>query len=166
MPTIAESLIAEMEQEAATTRRVLERVPGEKLDWRPHDKSMTLGQLAFHVADVPGAIAKMLTRDSFDAGEMRGPSARPIDELLPSFETGIEQARETLHRLDDATIMKSWSLTKDGQPILEMPRLAVARSIMMNHVYHHRGQLSVYLRMLDVPLPSIYGPTADENPFG
>ncbi|MBD3297109.1 MAG: hypothetical protein GF341_00485 [candidate division Zixibacteria bacterium] len=165
MPTIAESLIAEMEQEAATTRRVLERVPGDKLDWRPHDKSMTLGQLAFHVDDVPGGIAQMMMLDTFDAGEMTGPSARRIEELLPSFETGIQQAKETLQGLDDAAIMKSWSLTKDGQPIMEMPRLALARSIMMNHLYHHRGQLSVYLRLLDIPVPSIYGPSADDNPF-
>ncbi|GAB4322353.1 MAG: DinB family protein [Candidatus Zixiibacteriota bacterium] len=165
MPNIAETLIAEIEQEAATTRRVLERVPSDKLGWRPHEKSMTLGQLAFHVADVTGGIAQMLTRETFDAGELKGPEERPVEDLLPAFESSVQQARDVLQGLDDQAMMKSWVLTKDGQTILEMPRIALARSIMMNHLYHHRGQLSVYLRLLDVPVPSIYGPSADENPF-
>ena len=165
MGRITESLIAEIEQEAATTRRVLERVPGDKLDWKPHSKSMTLGQLAFHIAGLTGGIAEAMTQASLDVSEIKPPSAGPIQDLLPQFDASVNRAKEILSMTDDASLMQEWSLIAGGTPIFTVPRLGLARTIMMNHVYHHRGQLSVYLRLLDVPVPSIYGPSADENPF-
>jgi len=123
-----DSWLAELDREAATTRRVLERVPGSRLGWKPHAKSMSLGQLGLHVATIPGAVARFLLKDGLDIDgvSLEQPAAQSASELLPA---------------------------------------AVMRSIMLNHWYHHRGQLSVYLRLLEIPVPSIYGPSADENPF-
>ena len=164
--SIAQSFLPELEQEAATTRRVLERVPGDKLDWRPHPKSMSLGQLSRHVAMTPGQIAEMAALDEMpmpDFGPQ--PAAESADELVPALDEGVAKAKEFLSGLDDARAMGDWNVIKEGQVAMTMPRVAVIRTIMLNHWYHHRGQLSVYLRLLDVPLPSIYGPSADENPM-
>lgn len=167
MARMVDSLIAELDQEAGTTRRVLERVPGDKLVWKPHAKSMSLGQLSLHVATIPGAIASFLLKDGLDIGgvNFEQPTAKSAAELLPALDTSIKAAKEVLTGLDDQQAMATWKLTRGGKELFGAPRIGVARSIMLNHWYHHRGQLSVYLRLLDVPVPSIYGPSADENPF-
>jgi uncharacterized damage-inducible protein DinB len=162
---IVDSILMELNQEAATTRRVLERVPEKSLGWKPHPKSMSLGQLALHVATTPGGVARMVTGDAVELPQFTQPAATSTAELLAAFDSGIAQAKATLAAMDDARLMAPWSLKKGAQTLFTMPRLGVIRSIMLNHWYHHRGQLSVYLRSLDVPLPSIYGPSADENPF-
>lgn len=164
---IVDSFLQELEQEAATTRRVLERVPTDKLDWQPHQKSMSLGQLATHVATTPGQIATLAAGEAWDlsAGGPGLSSLASTEEILAAFEKDIASAKTTLGQWDDATATTNWSVIKDGKPILTLPRIGVIRMIALNHWYHHRGQLSVYLRLLDVPLPSIYGPSADENPF-
>jgi uncharacterized damage-inducible protein DinB len=163
---IVDSFLQELEQEAATTRRVLERVPTDKLDWQPHPKSMSLGQLATHIAKTPGAIAALATGDSWDvAGESGQGSLASTAEILAAFEADIALAKTTLGKWDDATATANWSVTNEGKTLMTLPRIGAIRMIALNHWYHHRGQLSVYLRLLDVPLPSIYGPSADENPF-
>jgi uncharacterized damage-inducible protein DinB len=163
---IVDSILAELDQEAATTRRILERVPNDKLAWTPHPKSMTLGQLALHIAEVPGVIAGFVAGPVHEApGEFKQASATSTAQVLAMLDQSLGKAREILNGLDDATIASMWSLQAGGRTILSMPRRAVIRTILLNHWYHHRGQLSVYLRQLDVPIPSIYGPTADENPF-
>lgn len=167
MARIVDSLLAELDQEAATTRRVLERVPGDKLGWKPHAKSMSLGQLALHVATTPGAVAKLLLTDGLDIGgvNFEQAPAGSAAELLPALDESIKTAKEVLNGLDDHKAMAPWKLTKGSKEVFTAPRIGIARTIMLNHWYHHRGQLSVYLRLLDIPVPSIYGPSADENPF-
>lgn len=163
---IIDTLLAELEQEAQSTARVLERVPQEHLSWRPHPRSFSLGQLALHVATIPGTIAQLVAMDTVSGPPaFVQPEAATAAELVPALKAGIAQARETLGGLDDAAMMATWRLKVGDREIMAMPRAAVARMIMLNHWYHHRGQLLVYLRMHDVPLPSVYGPTADENPF-
>ena len=164
---IADALIAELEQEAATTRRVLERVPGDKLSWKPHEKSMSLGRLAQHVAEVPAFVAELVIQNPGSLPQTSEPaSAESVDEVLSALDDSVGKAKETLQGFDDAAMMESWSLASGGKTLMSMPRIAFLRALMLNHWYHHRGQLSVYLRLLDVPVPSIYGPSADENPFG
>ncbi len=167
MTRLVDPLLAELDQEAATTRRVLQRVPDDKLGWKPHAKSMSLGQLALHVASIPGAIAKFLANDSLDmAGvNFQQSAASSVAELLHTLDDSVKAAKEMLSGLDERSASATWKLTRGSTELLAAPRMAVARSIMLNHWYHHRGQLSVYLRLLHVPVPSIYGPSADENPF-
>ena len=167
MARIVDSFLAELDKEAETTRRVLERVPGDKLNWKPHTKSMSLGQLALHVATTPGGVAKMLLSDGLDLGGVNFEqlSAGSAAELLPALDESIKTAKEVLNGLDDHKAMAPWKLTKGSKEVFTAPRIGIARTIMLNHWYHHRGQLSVYLRLLDIPVPSIYGPSADENPF-
>ncbi len=163
---IADTLIMELEREAPTTRRVLERVPTDKLTWKPHPKSMTLGQLAQHVATIPGFISGIARFDSYDVEKFsKPPELESTGAILAAFEDSVSQAKTNLGATDDAAMMKDWSFHMGGKPIMTVPRIGVYRSILLNHLYHHRGQLSVYLRLLDVPVPSIYGPSADENPF-
>lgn len=164
---IVDSFLAELEQEAAATRRVLERVPENKLGWRPHPKSMTLGELALHVAAVQGRVVDAVSADTMEIPDFgRQPSAETSAQLLSEFDASLSHAKEVINRWDDATATATWSLTRNGQAVMSLPRIGFLRSVGMNHLYHHRGQLSVYLRLLDVPLPSIYGPSADETPFG
>ena len=163
---IADALIGEIEQEAATTRRVLERVPADKLSWKPHDKSMSLAQLALHVASIPGNVASLAVSNPAPAPESFSQApAQSVDELLPALDDSVATATEIVRGFDDAAMMESWSLVAGDKTLLALPRIGLLRAIMLNHWYHHRGQLSVYLRLLDVPVPSIYGPSADENPF-
>jgi uncharacterized damage-inducible protein DinB len=163
---ITDTLYAELEQEAVATKRLLERVPEEHLGWRPHAKSMTLGQLAMHVATSPGGIAQMAAADEVPMPEkFEAASAGSVAELLAAFEESVATAKQVLEGIDDARAMATWSATSGGKTIMSMPRIAVLRGFMLNHLDHHRGQLTVYLRMKDVPLPSIYGPTADEQLF-
>ena len=165
--TVATTLLQELDQETPATRRLLERVPDNQLAWRPHEKARTLGQLAMHVAIVPGATAEFAAAPSpvqapdFD----EGPGAKSAAELVRALDDSVAKAKHVLGAMDDATITATWRLMAGDREIMAMPRVAFLRSIMLNHWYHHRGQLSVYLRALGVPLPSIYGPTADENPF-
>ena len=163
---IIDGLLAELDQEAATTRRVLERIPQEHLSWRPHPKSMSLGQLALHVATVPGSVAELAAVDTIPAPPaFVQPEAATTAELLPSLTESVAKAKRALGGFDDAKMSAMWRLQNGGRDILAMPRAAFVRAIMLNHWYHHRGQLLVYLRMLNQSVPSVYGPTADENPF-
>jgi uncharacterized damage-inducible protein DinB len=155
----------ELDQEAQTTQRVLERVPDNKLTWRPHPKSYSLGQLALHIASVPGNVSAAAAQDAFEAPNFSQSEPKSCQEIWDTFSKGLASAKDTLNKMDDARLMSMWSLTRNGKVLMTIPRIGFVRSILMNHNYHHRGQLSVYLRMLDVPVPSIYGPSADENPF-
>lgn len=164
MPMI-DSFLQELEHESKTTRRVLERVPDSKLAWKPHPKARTLGELALHVASTPGAVATLVAQSETQPPDFKDPSPKNAAELIPALDESIATAKRVLATMDDATLNGTWRMQRDGQEILAMPRAALLRSIMLNHWYHHRGQLSVYLRELGVPIPSIYGPSADENPF-
>ena len=163
--SIAQTLLAELEQESHTTRRVLERVPQAHLSWKPHPKSMSLGQLALHVATVPGNVAELLVPDSMEAPQFVHPEAASAAELVPALEATVVKARQHLGGLSDAAMGATWRVMKGDRELMAMPRAAFARAIMLNHWYHHRGQLLVYLRLLNLPVPSVYGPTADEDPF-
>jgi uncharacterized damage-inducible protein DinB len=162
---LVDSILTEIEQEAQTTKRVLERVPGDKLAWKPHPKSFSLGQLALHVASLPGNVAALAVPDTRETSNFSQPEPESRQEILDTFSKSLENAKETLKKMDDARLMSTWNLTKNGKILMSVPRIGFIRSILLNHNYHHRGQLAVYLRMLDVPVPSIYGPSADENPF-
>jgi uncharacterized damage-inducible protein DinB len=163
--TIAE-LIQEFEAEARTTRRVLERVPGDKLTWTPHTKSMSLGRLAMHLASAPAAISTWPIADQY---EFKGGDASPLptstDQIIAAHDKGVEQVKANLEKIGDSGLGASWSGVAGGKTLMTMPKAGLLRGLLMNHTYHHRGQLSVYLRLLDVPVPPIYGPSADENPF-
>jgi uncharacterized damage-inducible protein DinB len=163
---IIDGLLAELEQEAETTRRVLERIPQAHLSWKPHPKSMSLGQLALHVATVPGSVAELAAVDTVpEPPSFVQPEAATASELVPSLRESVEKAKRALDGFDDARMGAMWRLQSGGRDILTMPRVALVRAIMLNHWYHHRGQLLVYLRLLNQSVPSVYGPTADENPF-
>ena len=162
---LVDSILMEIDQEAQTTKRVLDRIPGDKLAWKPHPKSFSLGQLALHIASVQGSVAAAAVPDSMEAPNFSQPEPKNRQEVLETFAKSLESAKDTLKKMDDARLSSMWSLTKNGRVLMSVPRVGFIRSILMNHIYHHRGQLSVYLRMLDVPVPSIYGPSADENPF-
>jgi uncharacterized damage-inducible protein DinB len=164
--TMIEGFLAELEHEAGTTRRVLQRVPEKHLSWKPHPKSMSLGQLALHIATVPGNVAELAARPGLsEPPAFVQEPARTVGELIPALDDSISRARTALGSFDDAAMSATWRLTIGGQEVMAMPRAAFVRAVMLNHWYHHRGQLLVYLRLLDVPVPSVYGPTADENPF-
>ena len=162
---IIDGMLQELEQEARTTRRVLERVPGDQLGWKPHKKARTLGELALHVAGTPGAVATLASQSEIQEPDFRDASPASASELIPALDESVSTAKRLLANMDDATLNGTWRMKRNGQEVLAMPRVALLRSIMLNHWYHHRGQLSVYLRELGVPIPSIYGPSADENPF-
>ena len=160
-----ELLLQELEQETQTTRRVLERVPADRLTWKPHDRSWSLGQLALHVATVPGAIAELSTKPSVNVPNFEQPSAQTAAELIPTLDQSVAKARDILRGMNDADLGKTWRAMNGDQEVMAIPVGALLRSIMLNHWYHHRGQLSVYLRQVGARVPSIYGPSADENPF-
>jgi uncharacterized damage-inducible protein DinB len=162
---LVDSILTELDQEAQTTKRVLDRVPEDKLSWKPHPRSYSLGQLALHIASVPGAVTEAVAQDTREVPSFAQPEAKSRQEILDTFSKGLQSAKETLGKMDDARLTSTWTLTRNGKVVMSVPRIAFLRSILMNHSYHHRGQLSVYLRLLDVPVPSIYGPSADENPF-
>jgi len=160
-------MIGEIQREAAITKRLLERVPEDKLGWKPHAKSMSLGQLAMHVAMIPGAISKIAALDEFEVNPANfgPPSPKNNAELLAALDTAVHAAQEYLAGVSESAAATNWSARFNGKEIMSMPRAVMLRSLMLNHWYHHRGQLSVYLRLIEVPVPSIYGPSADENPF-
>lgn len=161
MSTIQE-LLQELDHEATTTRQLLERVPEDRFGWRPHHKSMSLGELADHIAQIPSRIAGIAKEASFDAANITPPgSPASTEELLATFDSSLAGARNTIGSISDANLAGMWRMTRDGKELAVMPRGAVLRNILLNHWYHHRGQLTVYLRLNDIPLPSVYGPTAD-----
>jgi len=162
---LIDGMLQELEHETQTTRRVLERVPNDHLTWRPHAKARTLGQLALHVAMVPGGVAELALRSPAQAPDFADPSPQSASELVPTLEQSIAKAKKALGAMDDAALTATWRLMRGDREVLALPRVAFLRSVMLNHWYHHRGQLTVYLRELNVPIPSIYGPSADENPF-
>jgi len=163
---LIDGMLQEFEQETQTTRRVLERVPDNQLAWRPHEKARTLGELALHVAMVPGGVAELVASPSpAQAPQFTDPSPTSASELIPALDQSIAKVKKVLGGMDDAALMATWRLMQGDRELLAVPRVAMLRSVMLNHWYHHRGQLTVYLRELGVPIPSIYGPSADENPF-
>ena len=162
-----EALIPEFDQEMAITRRVLERVPSDQASWKPHEKSFALGHLAQLVSWMPGWIAKTLKEPTLDlgsGGEGGGYSFQPTETLLKGFEKNVEEARAALKETPDSAWSAHWSLTKGGHNLWTAPRTVVIRN-HINHLVHHRAQLTVYLRLLDVPVPATYGPSADERTF-
>ena len=160
-------MLQEFQRESATTRRVLDRVPADKLAWTPHPKSMTIGKLANHIAGVPAGISRIAQNDVHEIDPTAFAPQQPKDkkEILDAFEGSIKTAEQYIQGLNESAATATWRLKSGGQEILAIPRVELIRNIMLNHWYHHRGQLSVYLRLLEVPVPSIYGPSADENPF-
>jgi uncharacterized damage-inducible protein DinB len=167
-PTAAASaLIAELQAETDATRRTLARVPADKLDWRPHPNSMTIGQLAHHVATIPGNISRLASLDGFDATQANFTPPQPQShaEILDAFDASVADAAAFLTGLDETAASSPWRLTAGEREVFTLPRLAIMRTLALNHWYHHRGQLLVYLRLLDVPVPVVYGRSFDENPF-
>jgi uncharacterized damage-inducible protein DinB len=163
--TMIEPLITELDQESVATRRLMERVPADKLGWKPHPKARSLGELAAHIAMVPRVLSGFLQHPSYEAGGTPEHMPASTEELLQLFDDSLAAAKANLAKFSDDELNATWSLTRGGVPIFELPRAGVIRRVILNHLYHHRGQLTTYLRTLDVPLPSVYGPTADENPF-
>ena len=164
---ISHALLPEFDQEFTATRKHLERVPSDKLDWAPHDKSMTMKQLAGHLANLVSWGATSIEEDEFDVAPIDGPeyslpSFDSVAEILAEFDKNVTRARELIQETTDETFMKSWQLKQGGKVLFEMPKVAVIRAFVLNHTIHHRGQLSVYLRLCDCAVPQSYGPTADE----
>jgi uncharacterized damage-inducible protein DinB len=157
--------IDELTREAEATRRVLERVPQDKLTWKPHPKSMSLGQLALHVAQTPGQVAQLITETECEVPQFTQPEAKSRAELLTALEQSVSGAKAKLEGWGDEAMMVEWKLRRGPKTLMALPRAGMVRTVMLNHWYHHRGQLLVYLRLLEVPVPSVYGPSADENPF-
>ncbi|HJU65565.1 MAG TPA: DinB family protein [Gemmatimonadaceae bacterium] len=160
--SMAKTLLPEFDQEMATTRRLLERVPDDKGAWKPHAKSFALGHLAQLLAWMPGWIATTLTSTELDLAAASGYSFEKTSELVELFDKNVREARQALESAGDADFMVPWSLKRGGNVFFTLPRAVVVRQ-HINHLIHHRGQMSVYLRLNDVPVPSIYGPTADER---
>jgi uncharacterized damage-inducible protein DinB len=164
---IREMILPEFDQEMASTRRALERIPEDKLEWRPHEKSLTLGELASHLANMPAWTAPTMKQDSLDVAPVDGPAmtnpqAKSIAELLETFDKNVTAARAAIAEATDGQFQQPWTLLQAGKELLTLPRLAVVRSFILNHNVHHRGQLTVYLRLNNVPVPAIYGSSADE----
>jgi uncharacterized damage-inducible protein DinB len=164
---IAASILPEFDHEMATTRRILERVPESDPGWKPHPKSYALGDLAIHVATLPSWATFTLQQTDLDLAPAGGaaysaPTFKNASDTLGMFDASVQAGRQAIESTSDADFMVPWTLKKGGQSIFTLPRIAVLRSFVLNHLIHHRGQLSVYLRLRDVPLPSVYGPTADE----
>jgi len=167
MASMMEPMLNEFREEAATTKRALQRVPADKLGWKPHPKSMSLGQLSLHIATIPGGLSRLAQLDGFDVtqGNFDPPQPKNMEEVLAAHEQSVLEAEKCFQCMTEQQAQASWRLTKKDKEIFSKPRIAILRSILLNHWYHHRGQLSVYLRLLDVPVPVIYGRSADENPF-
>jgi uncharacterized damage-inducible protein DinB len=164
VPSIA-SLLEEFRAEMPATRRVLERVPNDKLTWKPHTKSRSLGELANHVAGIPGLIANIATQHEFSPTFPLPAPPATADEIRAKFDQNVKAGEEALSKLTDEAAKEDWRLVFKGKEVVRRPRASALRTNVLNHVYHHRAQLGVYLRLLDVPVPIVYGPTADENPF-
>lgn len=166
--TIGQSMLGEFDQEMQNTRKVLERLPDEKWNWKPHEKSGTVGWLAGHVATLPGWLTMTINTEELDYAPVNGPSYQPprIDnrqQALANFDKEVGEARAALSSVSDQEMMKGWKLLAGGQEIFTMPRIACIRGFVMNHLIHHRAQLTVYYRLLDIAVPGMYGPSADET---
>ena len=159
-------LLMELDRESANTRKLLERLPEAKLSFKPHPKSFTLAQLATHVATLPDW-GSALAGEGFDIATAPAPGEPPktVAEILAKHDGAVKAGKAAIARMDNDEAMKPWTLRKGGQELFSIPKIAVVRGFILNHLIHHRGQLTVYLRLLDVPLPPIFGPTADESPF-
>jgi len=167
MTRLLDPMLAEFQEEAAITKRILDRVPGDKLEWRPHAKSMTLGQLCMHIAMIPGNLSRAVQGTGFDIAErnINPPAPASAADIHTAFETSVAAAEACLSGMSDEDARQNWRLLAKGREIFSKPRTGILRTLLFNHWYHHRGQLSVYLRLLDVPVPVVYGRSADENPF-
>ncbi len=161
--SIAQYLLAEFEAQAPITRKFLERLPADKLTWKPHAKSMTAGQLAYHLATVPGGVVRGAEKDQIPPPEFQFPQPASVEDILTAYEQSIATVREVLPGMDDAAMNATWRIVAGDKEIAAMPRGAFLRNIMLNHWYQHRGQFCVYLRLLDVPVPSSWGPSGDER---
>ncbi|MFQ3581843.1 MAG: DinB family protein [Chloracidobacterium sp.] len=163
--SIAQAFIGELTHEAQTTRKLLERIPEQHFDWKPHEKSMTLQRLAVHVTEMHGWISTTVETPALDFAAMdyKPKSPQTTAELVAMFDETLAQAVKSLSQVTDESLMVRWQLRHGEQVLLDLPRAQVLRGMVMNHIIHHRGQLSVYLRWLDIPLPAIYGPSADER---
>jgi len=163
---IVDTLLPEFDHEMTMTRKVLERVPDDKRDWKPHPKSFSLGALATHVANLPTWGSETLNRSDIDVGGTPPLSALPsTSEILATYDRNVAAARAALTGKTDAELAAMWSLRRSGKTLFSMPKTAVWRSFVVSHLIHHRAQLTVYLRLLDVPVPALYGPSADEPAF-
>ena len=167
---LSDSLLPEWDNEMASTRKTLERVPHEKFDWKPHEKSMAMGGLATHLSNIPTWVLYTIDQDSLDLapqGNPLPPAELPQStaDLLTTFDINRANARSAIAGVSDADLFKPWTLMNNGNTLLTLPKIAVLRSFVMNHLIHHRAQLGVYLRLNDIPVPSVYGPSADESPF-
>jgi len=162
--SIAQALLAEFEEQAPITRRFLERIPEDKLTWKPHEKSMTAGQLAYHLASVPGGVARFVCTNPAVDPNFTFPQPASRAEVLKLHDEGVAAVRELLPQFDDAAMNETWRLMVGGKEVVAIPRGAFLRNIMLNHWYQHRGQFCVYLRLLNVAVPASWGPSADEPP--
>ena len=162
MMSLSETFAQELQQEAVATRKMLARVPQDAFDWQPHEKSMPLGRLAGHIAELPSLAGPILTMDELDFSGFMPFRPASVSELVERFDKNIADAVKQLQNQPDEHLSKPWRLLSGGKVFFEMPRVAFIRTMLLNHLIHHRGQLSVYLRLRGVPLPSVYGPTADE----
>lgn len=164
---ISQSLLGEFDHEMASTRRSLERVPDGKFDWKPHTKSMSLGALAAHIAQIPSWGKLTLESPGFDVNPPGGrppqPQLKSKSDILAMFDKNVPEARAAIAAASDQAMMTPWTLSNGGKTVFTMPRVGVLRAMVMSHIIHHRAQLGVYLRLNDVPVPSIYGPSADEG---
>jgi uncharacterized damage-inducible protein DinB len=160
---LAESLLAEFESQVPVTRRFLERLPGDKLTWKPHSRSLTAGQLAYHLASVPGGVVRGAQKDQIAPPDFQFPQPASLQEVLDAFDQSVVTVREVLPGFDDTAMNATWRIVDGDKEIAAMPRVVFLRNIMLNHWYQHRGQFCVYLRLLDVPVPSSWGPSADER---
>jgi uncharacterized damage-inducible protein DinB len=163
--SIAQSMLAEFELQAPITRRFLERLPEDKLHWKPHEKSMSAGQLAYHLAFVPGGVIRLVTANPTPEPSFNFPQPASRDEILKTLAESIAIVHECLSKADDASMNETWRLTIGGREVLAQPRGQFLRDVMLSHWYQHRGQFSVYLRILGVPVPASWGPSADEPPL-
>ena len=164
--SISESLLPEFDGEMESTRKMLAAVPDGKWDWKPHPKSMSLGVLAGHIAELTGWVTETIEKPSltFNSGDFKPYVPESSAALVSEFEDKRAKARAAIAKASDSDMFHVWSLTWDGQKVIEMPRIGVLRGMVINHIIHHRGQLSVYLRLLDQKIPGMYGPSADEMP--
>jgi uncharacterized damage-inducible protein DinB len=164
--SVAKVLIAEFEEQAPLTRRFLERLPEDKLTWKPHEKSLTAGQLALHIAQAPGLISRTIQQSSAQAPDFGRMMTQPatVQEILKAHDESVAAVREELAKFDDGAMQELWPVKRGEQELFAWPRAKFVREIMLSHLYQHRGQLSVYLRMMNVAVPSTWGPSADESP--
>ena len=162
--TLGKKMAAELNREAVSTRKMLERIPFEEINWKPHEKSSEIGNLSEHIARLPSFVKHIITADQFDlASSRKHPAINSNDELTETFDGFLAEASEYLNTVSDEDLMVNWKLKSGEHTLFDMARVAVIRSLVFGHLIHHRGQLSVYLRLKNIPVPSIYGPSADEQ---